>query len=792
MVGQPSRSIYANGRSDKQNPGRGPEKRSSVLKLRKKESGVYEADLPIDRVIGLNLVSEKHSSLAPGEFRELTNVDVIAGINGELDVIKSRRGSRIVYSSMPEFASLDPIPFFFDVGNAPDGFEYMIFFADSRFYSQRIGFDYLSNYAISDPVMIKNYDNTEFSGNFVPTDIFRAGDKLMLFGTGFVFNNNYVIQWYPDTETFKIRPMGMSYPVISSLTAGSEGTLIGKYIWGIEKVYRVNGQEFLASTPNRKNTARIIQKLEVTLQKGKLVINPTELDNDGLWTHIRLWRTKNMNHDFTDPLNPIDAQGTEGELFEVALITKAALNVGSLTAIATGATLPPGNANVTAGKPAGAYTIEDNNSDAYLFLLQGIDQIELLPMPRALTGAFLDGRIFVSNVSDDSVPVNSKSDIYYSPRTGTKYSEQYDPQAFISTGRDGIETSKLIAFENDLLVLKENKVGYLRNADVNEEFLVTEHHTGIVGQRSAFYVPGVGILAVTFPDNEVRFMGQNFKWNRFLGDIDLYQGTGKMLIIANFMISWAYKNGKIFMHVPYLTNGTSGSNNLDEKRGTFVLNIQERRGWVRYEYEIGLDIYWSYLVKMNRGTVLLLESGKPILQIEVDGLDTDDNIETGQTENPINCHITTHQFQSNAGRHLLEHHYLSLFGEMDQDLIGVPYKDEFSWPDKTSEEEFEFVVPPDDLTTGEKEKEYRLYLEPRSIGNFAWNRMIGNRFHYKLRTEAPFNMKIQSLRCIIDEEGMGFNGLETFGCDTIVIDPTESDILVIDPTATDIIQIGCG
>lgn len=695
----------------------------------------YETEIGVSQYFGRNSWGN-HSALTARESRELINWDIFTGNGAEY--LASRRGSNFLKkaSAPTKRGSTDVINgITWDVGSE----EYLITQEGASFYFQAL-------LTTGNPTLIQTPAGGAFAvSGATQADMFLSGDKIYIFHSG----GNQIIDW--TGSTFVGYPMGMTFPYFLAVTSANAGVITGSYAMGIEKVYRVAGVDRIASTPNRKLASSLVvaQSGTISAKKIKLTIQATELDNDALWTHLRVWRSKNKNSDYTDPLQPIDPQGNDDELYEEALITKAEIGAGSLTAIATGATLPPGNAGTTAGKPASVYTVELNNADSVFFNLLGLDRIELLPLPAASIGCFHGNRIYVSAVNDSTLDDQSRNNIYYSNYAGTKYAAQHNPLNFVQTGRDGQQMKKLISFEKDLIGIKEAKTGRLPGGNVDLEFETLDFRIGIESMNLAAYIPAVGIVAITNDHGDFRILGYDLKWAHSLNKMDIslpIRNETAAMTAAN--VSFGYIDGKLM---------------INDGAGTFyVLNEKEGRGWGTYDYPQAVT--QRLFVFANGSRAAIVSKSTHLVEIELTSTDDDVNTADDTTDNDIELSETTWRWQSQDGRDNLEAQYLAIAAQLSAPLIGIPYVNGLPWPSAPTAVESQFVPDPaihgaDDALT---DAEYRLYLEPVTVGSMAWCRLRGNFVHYVLTTTAPAIMRSKRLSAVVDEDGMAFGEFDPF------------------------------
>jgi hypothetical protein len=663
--------------------------------------------------------------LGVGEFQALINWDIYPG--AERDELQSRRGSRIIKpvsapSKWPAGTLYNVVPW--DIGSN----EYAIAQIGTKLYSQNLT-------TIGNPTEILNFAGSAFNlGSGVAADLFVHADRLFVVHPA----GNAVVEWFSGSSTFKARTMGMGYPYIGAVATPGSGLLTGRWIYGIEKVYRVNGADILVSSPNRKlRTVGLLADTGTSnLVSMLLTVDAAELDGDALWTHLRLWRSKSLNEDNTDPLYPIDAQGLPEELYEVALITKAEIGAGALAAVATSASLPPGNAGVTAGKPGGVYTITDANTDSRLFNLIGLERIELIPLPASECGCFHTDRVWVSGSTND--------DVFYSNSEGTKYSEICDPLAFVHTGRDGTLVKRLISFERDLLVIKESKTGRILGGDPDQPFEVLDHRIGLASRANADYIPGFGVCAITndFGYGDFKIFGLDLRWTTNLNGQDISKSVRPWVQALVDTPRFAYINGKIII----------------SRDGGYcaVLHVKEGRGWTIYLFNPAAH---SQLIVFSGGTrAAYIGPSAYTLEIERDFRNVDDKASDDTTDNAFICTIMPHYFQGETGRETLEYEWYSVVGYLPNSLYGIPYSNGAQWPPASVDAvgtAFQ-IVPSSFPVTADKDGEYRLYLTPQAVGDFLWQRFQGFFLSLSMYTTAPASIRAQGMRVTLDADDSTF------------------------------------
>ena len=794
--------------------------------LKKRQINEYETTIRMDQFIGRNTYGQ-HSSLMPGEFRELKEVEIYP------KYLKSRRGSTrlsgagiLIYPNAKVVNAIN-----WDVGDA----EYVISQVGTAFYFQPV-----LPTAVNASRILDISGSTFALGNDDRADFVINEDRLLVFHS----QGNHVIQW--NGTYFRVRSMGMKRAYISAITfsVATPGTAFeGKHIYAAEKVYRdatTNG-DLLASGPNRlkfsgatsaaKEYARtgyfIDSKPRVDLSWANFVTKITLLasaytnadatdvgkqvaftgsgalgklrqyDNtnrfwwvditsgtpliadvatlvpaggtgvgtvsavdlnqqDNLWTHIRLYRSKNqMLYQNVDG-DIIPSEGTEDEMYEVAMITKAEIqNAAGLTAVATSTdfTLPGGNAKTYAGLVDGVMCISEYNSDDALIYMVDPQVLELLPMPACEFGTFYQERIWASRVSDSTwdngirIQDESKNNLYYSPLGIPWYKEQCRTDYFLETGRDGQKVTRLIVFERDLVIMKEDKT--MRIADGRIDLGVEDADTnqGVTHPNFAHFVPGFGIMGITSDHKDFKIYGYDHVWRSDLNGINISLSNREATQdLDGDDCSMIYLNGKVM---------------LSKGDGTvYVLHAEQGRGWSEYNYKMTA---MNRLVRFAGGTRgLALGQAMYPMEIDIKGVDYDFD-QSNLTFPAIVPEWTPFMFQRGDGTSVLEHQDLSIMAQLSADMQAVPYANNDAWPSITTEKSTLFYPSPSlEAYDNLKDREYKLYLEPETIGNFSWCRMMGNFLHYKMTTEAPCIIKIHKLNCIVDEDGNGHGQFDPF------------------------------
>lgn len=699
---------------------------SRVLKIPSPER---EDRFAVRSFVGRNSFGQ-HQSLKPGEFRDIVNWDLVQNSQGR-DEMRGRRGTGFLRpaSSPAKWGATDiPRSVTWDVG----GEEYDISQVGNTLRFQAL-------LAPNNPATIQDFAGGAFTlGSTAPADLCVRGDRLFVFHP----EGNKVVEW--NGTVFRGRPMGLNKPHIEAISYVS-GSVTGRYVYGLETVYRVAGADILVSSPNRKLYLSRVFVDTGYRETSRHVIWPREdlLAADTLWTHLRLWRTKNLAPDLSNPSNPIEPQGIEDELYEVALITRAEIEAASLTAVATGEDLPEGNANVRAGHFLDMWTIEDNNTDATLFNLVGLDRIELEPLPAASVGVFHAGRMWISGV-------DGANDILYSNNQGTKYSELYDPENVIETGRDGVAITRLFSFERDLVFLKESKSGRLQGGDVDQEVEHFDQRIGVAGYTHAEYLPGIGIIAITNDDPALKILGLDYRWSSNLGGMDFSLAIQEdIAAMTADKVRFLYLRGKIL---------------ISDGEGTLhVLHARFGKGWTRWEMPIDTGNTLNLISFAGGSRAAVISANAFTLEIEKEGVNTDDSMEDDSLANPITASFAPHMYQSEGGQHILEQEWYWIEGKLSAPMTAVPFLNGLPWPAMSSETETPFVVSPYTFVNEQfLDREYRLYLAPQTVGPMLWVPFQGSFLHHRFETVLPATIRGHGMRAIVDEDESGFQAFDPF------------------------------
>jgi hypothetical protein len=694
-----------------------------VAPVKRIEGRRYEAVLPLKDYFTLDTFGP-HQTHKPGELLTFNNWDVFAGY------VRGRAGSEALNGTSNKLANRQLLfGVVWDTGATEYALVQIKDVAGTGCEFWTVALAAASAF-------------TQVSGLTLATieqaDMHISGDRCLVFTP----IGNRVIEY--AAGVFTGRALGMPQPFIASVTNSGAGALTGKYTYGVELLYIVNGVDRLGSTPSRQVVStRVINSITMASGKGRVAMDSAVPAANTLWTHARLFRSKSQNIDYSDTANPVDAQGLPEELYSLQTMTRADF-------------------------VAAAYTFaDDETTDANIpatAIFLELDRIDLEPLPAAYIGLQHRGRIFVSRMQ--GVNDTTQANIGYSSFAGTKYSEQWDPdQIILAEPGDGQQTMKLLSIERDLIVIKEAKTGRVMDGDPDNGFETLDHRIGVSHKRMASYIPGIGIAAITNDQGDFRIFTYELRWSNQWGGRDISRYIrAQTAALTPAQVSFAYVNGKLM-----ISNGT----------GTvYVLHVEQGKGWTTYTYPMNSQA--ELLLTFAAGSrAMVLSRNTYVVEIEKAGTTTDRDT-SDDTTNPITCGMTTHRFQSNGGRDVLEARYLSVIGDLTAPLVGIPYGNGLPWPDGVTAVSTNFILDPalEELQTALRQREYRLYLEDKLICNYL---------HYVLTTQAPCTIHDMQLAALVMELPMGAPSFDPYGVAQFAATfPTwASDILLYLPLDAD-------
>jgi hypothetical protein len=272
---------------------------------------------------------------------------------------------------------------------------------------------------------------------------------------------------------------------------------------------------------------------------------------------------------------------------------------------------------------------------------------------------------------------------------------------------DGQKMIGLFTLKEDLIGIKEGKTGRIPYGDPNSGWITEDSVIGIEDRDFAQFVPNIGICAIVNDQNDFRIFGYDLAWHSDLYGLQISRPIRN--VISTFDpddLDFLYINGKLMI---------SGGEGI-----LLVLNVEQKKGWGIYEYPLGglSEAVFTF----NEGRrALILNTGLPGIEIEVDGLVTDYEDPTHTIE-PIDWFIETHKWQDMGGRALIEQRFLSIVAILGVNISCQPYVNGKLW-----DVPFNLVVPPEDYPDSAlRETEYQGYSENKPIGNYIHYEITGS------------------------------------------------------------------
>lgn len=618
--------------------------------------------------MGLDLDGE-HISVPPGYFRDLNNLDIFP------NYMRTRQGWKVsnaennysgkVTNGVVWDIGTDDIAIFCLKDTAGDSL--------TRFYYKN-----LTTLGAFDKVYIKGTGSGEQLeldlSDSEPPDMFVLNDRVYIF----TVLGNYILEYNEgDSNLFTTRTMGLP-----SITANgyslSAGTMTGEYQIGVELVFQRSGIDSVASSPNRVITdSTELFKITTNAQKITLDIESSSLPSGGggddYWTHVRVYQSRRLDRDISDPANPLGPFGIDSELYPVVLISRADLEAAS-------------------------YNIDIDVDDSMMDLTEvwEIDRIELTELPSAYCGTVHKGRIYVSP--------GEGAILYYSNFAGTKYSEQGDPLQNIPVNAgDGKKIRKLLSLNNDLVIFKETSTFISQNGNVDLPPTIIDKSIGLSTHRAANYIPKLGLVAITSDNFDLKIFTDQLVWTNLFGKLEIsrqirpkirsyYQNINQVSIL--------YINGKLII----------ASGGIDGVAEMIVLAVEQSRGWSTYTFPLSTC---QFCFVYNNGSQAGIISGDQVQsEFELSGIYID------STDTEIDITMDTHMYQSNHGQDLLEMHKIILTGTVeDTPLLGTMYVNGIAWESIANTP---FFPDPSSLTSIQKSGNFELWPSKRPVFPFMY------------------------------------------------------------------------
>lgn len=740
-----------------------------MIRANAKVPQISEAEPTVNEFTGLNTFGP-HADLDPGELRNLFNMDIFgpssnfAGGEAGRGYIKTRRGSQVLIdATCPDLDILNHVVF--DSGDK----EYVIIQQFNGEVSEFRSIELAASSTWTD--VVEKSDSSSYTPTITDkVDMMMSNQKVYIFDTG----GNSILEYNSTTERFERRKMGLPAPRIESIASSAAGVpgagLDGKRVYGVELVYKdttvTPNVDIILSGPNRAivvanpsfkegrlayaegTDLEYTVKVSPTLNDGTTIIDTVNSN----WTHIRLWRSKDVTtatNSTPDLQGPAEIVGREDELYQVQEMDKATFL----------ATLSGGFYFFAAD------SIKDDDIPFPLDVVTG-DRLDMSIIPAADIGTFHRNRIWVSGVVEIPGPSGAyaleaiSSKIFYTPESSTVYSESSRAlDAIESEPGDGENMIKLVSFQEDLLGIKEGKTGRVPYGDPASGWVTEDHVIGIEDRDFAQFVPNVGICAIVNDQKDFRIFGYDLAWHSDFAGLQISRPIRD--IVETFTsndIDFLYMNGKLL-----ISNGQG-----------LILNlaVEQRRGWGKYLYP--LNNLSEVVFTFDEGRrAAVINQGQRVVEIEVDNLDTDYDASTGLTI-PIDYGLTTHKFQDNGGRSLIEQRWLSVVAVLTTNISCQPYVNGKLW-----NVPFTMLLDPSAYPDSAlRETEYQGYSEIKPIANYI---------HYEISGQAPATIYSIMLNCLIQRGQLqaGFDPFQVLQLAQTAPDWADTGLLIKDAGDTD-------
>lgn len=563
------------------------------------------------------------------------------------------------------------------------------------------------------------YIEFDVDDNVNPVDMKVYNDRVYVFSP----NGNKIIYYDADNDTLYGRPMGLeAHPFSGETSAPGDMPVGGIFTWGIEKIIQVNGADLVASTPNRYSITGLLATFDIADGGKELSLNSTLWGDDPYWTHLRLWRSKNQVVDLSDPLSPIDSQGSPDVLYEVALITRAEAFNATVEPIDTGGDLPPGNDGVEAGIDGEFIKIIDGNDDSVLINAIGLDLIGLIPLPGCRTGTVNKGRVWASGIGDDFIAPNGplidpviREDWLYTTEQQSQYQEQWDAQAYLNAGRDGDRTESLLTLLEDVIGFRSSTTRRVASGNPASLCQMLDDKIGVPSFRCTGYIPGIGICAIC-SDGYFRYLGFDEQWHQYIGKTEISQSIYDLTfpIIADPKADFVYMNGKLLMLIP---DGAIAA-----------LGVKEGKGWSLYDYPETFAVAFNF---SDGERAAAAQDERYLLEIETTAT-TDADFNDVEAD-PIDITGSFEGFAFTAAGKLLEVLRYSFWGKLSNVPTITAKSSNQTWRIEPS-----FIDPGLFAANPSlNEREYVFFPQPLDTTPFKWVPLRGQYITFSLSLVGP-------------------------------------------------------
>lgn len=622
---------------------------------------------------GINL-DDDHDTIPSGFFRSLVNFDLYKSD------MRTRRGIEVTNAAYNYPGDVTNLVVW-DIGD-----DDIAIFCQEDEGTTRFFYKNLTTLGDFDKIYIKGTG----SGEQLELNIDETPDMFVLNNRVYAFttSGNYAIEYnVGETNLFTTRTLGLYTPSITSFSINGGGTMNGTYVFAVELVYQRNGIDAVASSPNRvqSNTTEFIsgtfsnEKITLTVDSASL---PSGGGGDDYWTHVRIYQSRRLDRDTSDPANPIGPFGTDFQLYPTTLVDRSILEGASYQVV---------------------IDIDDSAMD--LTEVWEIDRIELSPLPPAYVGAVHKNRIYVSGAPFYST--ENESILFYSNFAGTKYSEQTNAlQNIPVSAGDGKKIRKLLSLNNDLVIFKETATYICQNGNVDLPPVPIDKSIGVSNHRLAKWIPQLGLVAFTSDNFDIKIFNETLHWTNIYGSLEISrQVRSKARAYAAYpnQVSMIYSNGKLM-----ICNG--GGTPYDNSTEVLVLHVEQGKGWTTYDYNLSAG-QAMYTFDNNSRAGIITGNGQVAFEIELYNTFIDYPTVNDGTSIPVS--LDTWMFQSNQGQDLLEYQKIIVGASLDEtDITGTMYVNEIPW---LSVSNTAFKPSPGELTAQQRSGMFQLYVSKKPI-----------------------------------------------------------------------------
>lgn len=393
------------------------------------------------------------------------------------------------------------------------------------------------------------------------------------------------------------RKMGYN-SALSCATPGPPGLVginQGAYCYGVALVRMVDGIVIRSSGVRRTfdytGNNSVVVELGYGQQLASVTVgvsayqygSNTNMISDAAegWTHIRLYRSKNLR----------SAVGAQNEMYLVQEIERSAF----LARAYHGETWSP------IVRDFDDDVVMDSMVDDSTLILA--DEIDLKPIPNTAFGAASHRRIWFSN---------GYGNLSYAGLPNSKYSEQYIPilSDVKVCSEDGTPIVCMVAIGDDIVVFKPTSTYRIVGGDASGDVLLVDTLIGVSDARSICPVPGFGVFALC-TDGIFRLLDTSFSWTETIGGFNFSTPVKGIFSVGSKIRGVAHK-GRVFLYDAAYVYGEGTSDVL------YVLHLSPVIGWSRYIYGFTALRDIGALVAVNyRTDLLMIPSNKPPVLVDV-------------------------------------------------------------------------------------------------------------------------------------------------------------------------------